>query len=963
VCARLAGYCVFARLARLLGTWSIAVAVAPLFPVPHAYAVVLQPQAVASVAPPALVGAVSRKVHGAAGTFDLALSLDPAAPTVEPRQGASTTIVFSFDKPVTAATAAVTEGTASVLGSAIAGHDVVVELGGVAIQQWVTLLVSDVSSADGGGGGAGAVRIGFLRGDVSGNRVVTVSDLAQVNAQIAQVVGAGNFLRDVNASGTLTVADKGIANTQITRATPALGNQAPAVSAGADQSVTLPANATLSGTASDDGLPNGSSLGVAWTKVSGPGTVTFSSPGNAGTSAGFSAAGNYVLRLLASDGALVAGDEVQVTVHPQGGTLNAPLPVLETSRAVSATIGSAGGSLTATAANGTTYRLDIPQGALPGPVTITMAPVASVSGLPLSGGLLGAVDLRPTGLRLARTALLRIGKSGAPPGGLTLTGFGLATGAAAVTRSPAVARIGEVAVLLTHFSTHGAAFGTTEDLSTLELEGRDRTESEGTAFEEAVVTVLFRAPLYTPEEIRAAYLRYFDEVVLPMLQRAATDIELLDAAAEYADWIFFGTYIDGTPAFDAFVAAVDSNFFATLFPRKTNWELLAVTKFRAAIDANNALCRTEQSLAALRNVLFLQFVAAIWVSPDLLSANGLDRPAVLNNLCAKLLITQLSLTDPLQTTVPSDMDATFGLQFDGQVEVQAVPVRVEFGGSNVNFSKTSPSNSNVLGGFTVGVSAQNAAQTVTFTVRGCMSLFGEVSDVCVLEEVERNKTAAPLPRFWAGTIQLAMTWQLLSSSNYGNQTINYDRTLNASATVDVELPPGQSVVLPLTSVGGSAAASVATTIIEEQWHFVDGMYCRYRLTGNSYESASGSVETFAGLSMNLNASGTYEIGASGVVAQASVVGTSTRGSAFTPLPNNNGVVCSNLNTPPPETESWSEFVVVGSSELPQVFHAIQAGQLQGTQSVTRNLSIGDPGGYAYQVGSQTVTLTWSLAPK
>jgi hypothetical protein len=65
------------------------------------------------------------------------------------------------------------------------------------------------------------VRIGFLLGDVNQTRVVTVSDLGLVNAQIAQVVSASNYLRDVNVSGTLTVADKGIANTQITKALPA----------------------------------------------------------------------------------------------------------------------------------------------------------------------------------------------------------------------------------------------------------------------------------------------------------------------------------------------------------------------------------------------------------------------------------------------------------------------------------------------------------------------------------------------------------------------------------------------------------------------------------------------------------------------------------------------------------------------------------------------------------------------
>ena len=44
----------------------------------------------------------------------------------------------------------------------------------------------------------------------------------------------------------------------------------------------------------------------SWTKVSGPGTVTFSSPNALNTSATFSVAGTYVLRLTASDSVLSA---------------------------------------------------------------------------------------------------------------------------------------------------------------------------------------------------------------------------------------------------------------------------------------------------------------------------------------------------------------------------------------------------------------------------------------------------------------------------------------------------------------------------------------------------------------------------------------------------------------------------------------------------------------------------------
>ena len=94
-------------------------------------------------------------------------------------------------------------------------------------------------------------------------------------------------------------------------------NQAPAVNAGADQTITLPASASLQGTATDDGYPRGSSLSVVWSKVSGPGTVTFSNPSSLTTTASFSVAGTYVLGLTASDSAITKSDEVQVIVIPQ----------------------------------------------------------------------------------------------------------------------------------------------------------------------------------------------------------------------------------------------------------------------------------------------------------------------------------------------------------------------------------------------------------------------------------------------------------------------------------------------------------------------------------------------------------------------------------------------------------------------------------------------------------------------
>lgn len=108
------------------------------------------------------------------------------------------------------------------------------------------------------------------------------------------------------------------------------------VGAGANQSITLPTNrVTLVGSVLN--APAGI-LTLNWSVVSGPPTVTFSSPSSATTTATFSAAGTYTLRLTATVAALSTSSDVVVTVNPQplvlgmtfqaeAGTIEAPFVV------------------------------------------------------------------------------------------------------------------------------------------------------------------------------------------------------------------------------------------------------------------------------------------------------------------------------------------------------------------------------------------------------------------------------------------------------------------------------------------------------------------------------------------------------------------------------------------------------------------------------------------------------------
>ncbi len=156
------------------------------------------------------------------------------------------------------------------------------------------------------------------------NRALTPAEISQITndpgigpnqpsaaTTTASFSAAGTYvLRLTPSDGALSAADE----LTVTVATAA--NVAPTVNSGADRSITLPSSTTLTATVSDDGQPTPpGALTLNWTRVSGSGTVTFSAPNAATTNASFSAAGTYVLRLTASDGALSTSDEVTVTVN------------------------------------------------------------------------------------------------------------------------------------------------------------------------------------------------------------------------------------------------------------------------------------------------------------------------------------------------------------------------------------------------------------------------------------------------------------------------------------------------------------------------------------------------------------------------------------------------------------------------------------------------------------------------
>ncbi len=165
----------------------------------------------------------------------------------------------------------------------------------------------------------GAVTVTWVK--VSGPGSVTFGNFRAATTT-ATFSLAGTYVLRLTASDSVLSSS---AEVSVAVGMPAPTNQPPAVAAGANQAITLPETATLAGSVTDDGLPEGSTLTAQWTKVSGPGTVSFTAPGQPATVASFSAAGTYVLRLTASDSQFTTAAEMTVVVSAAVPSNRAPV--------------------------------------------------------------------------------------------------------------------------------------------------------------------------------------------------------------------------------------------------------------------------------------------------------------------------------------------------------------------------------------------------------------------------------------------------------------------------------------------------------------------------------------------------------------------------------------------------------------------------------------------------------------
>jgi hypothetical protein len=154
------------------------------------------------------VSAVSRKTHGNAGTFDVALPFT-GNPGVEPRRtGGNHTIVFTFSNNVVRGNAIVTEGGGSVAGApTFAANMMTVNLSDVPNAARVTVTLSGVTDTADQILPDTALTMKSLFGDTDGNSAVSASDVGRVKSEASSPVTEANFRSDVTSDGSVTASD------------------------------------------------------------------------------------------------------------------------------------------------------------------------------------------------------------------------------------------------------------------------------------------------------------------------------------------------------------------------------------------------------------------------------------------------------------------------------------------------------------------------------------------------------------------------------------------------------------------------------------------------------------------------------------------------------------------------------------------------------------------------------------
>ena len=221
---------------------------------------------------------------------------------------------------------------------------------------------------------------------------------------------------------------------------------------------------------------------------------------------------------------------------------NHPLDVqvtLDSEHYVTQTITPDGGTLEATAQDGTHYTLTIPKDALLDSVDITMTPVKGIDNIPLSNKSLAAIQLAPEGLNLLQPATLII-KAATPIPVNELVSFAYLGEGKDLHLFPLEGNPAEMTFQIRHFSGYGTGQGNSSDLEKYPpASGESSAEAQGT---DIMKDVSNHGGGFTDQDkakLCKVILDWYNASVIGDLEAAETDSsELYAAGGQFMRWLY-----------------------------------------------------------------------------------------------------------------------------------------------------------------------------------------------------------------------------------------------------------------------------------------------------------------------------------------------------------------------------------------------------------------------------------------
>lgn len=286
---------------------------------------------------------------------------------------------------------------------------------------------------------------------------------------------------------------------------------------------------------------------------------------------------------------------------------------LDSRRARTRVITSAGGSITAVTADGTRYRLSLPADALLSEERISLIPVTSVRGLPFDDENIVAVHIEPDGLRLMKPATLRIDTPDEMPRAEQVA-FAYSSDGRDAHLYPLKRNAGRVELPIFHFSGYGIARAAPDDPGRLALQ---RAASDEARLSARLAEVLDRERQrqLDGESVAGAeavnrhlvqsMVDYYDQVLRPLMELAERDERMAECA--------LNRYLGWEQQLQMFAVVPDVNASSgprELARRRQEAEAL-ITKILAHATRSRVAraverCRKEQAFNAASEVLALQ---------------------------------------------------------------------------------------------------------------------------------------------------------------------------------------------------------------------------------------------------------------------------------------------------------------------------------------------------------------------